>query len=261
MMKYAVEIENLTVTYNNVVALEDVNLRLYDGEFLAVMGPNGAGKTTLLRAILGMVKPIKGKIKVYDHDVFVKEEKIKHLIGYVPQKVTLSKAVRLTVGEVVLMGVLARKIPPRIPSDKDVNAAMEALKIVGLEGLWDRDFLELSGGQQRRVLIARALVSKPKLLLLDEPLTGIDVRSQAEIAAFLHELNRKHGVSILMVTHDINPVAEYVDRVALLFKKIHAIGKPEEVLREDILSKVYGGRIRVFSYGRVCFAIIGDVHR
>lgn len=259
--KYAVKIENLTITYNDTTAVENVNLKMLDGEFLAIMGPNGAGKTTLLKAVLGLVKPVRGKVEVYGYDPFHEGDKVKHLIGYVPQKVMLSKAVRLTVEEVVLMGALARKYPPRIPSEKDVNSALEALKIVGLEELWDRDFLELSGGQQRRVLIARALVSKPKLLLLDEPLTGVDVRSQAEISAFLNELNKKHKVSILMVTHDLNPVVEYVDRVALLFRKIYAIGTPEEVLKEDILSKVYGGRVRVFTHGGVCFAIIGDVHR
>lgn len=258
--EYAVSVYNLTVVYNSFVALKNVNLKMFNGEFLAIMGPNGAGKTTLLKVILGLLKPQNGKVKVYGYDPFKNGDRVRSLIGYVPQKINVANASKITVGEIVLMGILARKTPPRIPSKKDYELAIEALKIVGMEEFWDRSFSELSGGQQQRVLIARALTKRPKLLLLDEPLTGLDVKSQGETASFLYELNKHHNVSILIVTHDINPIAEYINRVAILHKSIIALGPPEEVLKEDILSKVYGGRIKVFTYGKACFAIIGDVH-
>lgn len=254
------KVKDVTVSFGKVKALENVELDLDEGELLVVMGPNGAGKTTLLRVILGLLKPLKGEVRVLGYNPFSESELVRHLIGYVPQRRRISTVVPMRVLDVVLMGVMSSSKPPRVPRSRDFDAAIKALKVVGMEDYSGELFKNLSTGQQQRVLIARALCRSPKLLLLDEPFNGVDVSSQKLILETLEQLKLKSKMSIVMVTHDVNPIVEVMDRVALLNKKIIAIGAPEEVLREDVLSSTYGSKIKVLTHEGKCYAIVGDTH-
>jgi len=258
--KYAIEVDNVVVAFNSLVVLDHVSLKMKKGSFIAILGPNGAGKTTLLKVIMGLLKPVKGTVKIFGLDPLRNGDIVRSLIGYVPQRQRVSLNVPMRVIDIVLMGVLADKKPPRVPKDECYERAFRALKTVGIDDLWDVQFSELSGGQQQRVLIARALSRNPKLLLLDEPMNGVDVASQREIVNAIGKLKREHGVGTLMVTHDVNPIVEHLDKVILLNRRVIAEGKPEEVFNEEVLTIAYGSKIRVITYEGRCYALIGDTH-
>ena len=254
-----VEIKNLTVYYGRTLALDKISTVIRKGEFITIMGPNGAGKTTLLKAIIGLVKPREGYVRVFGLNPLEEGNKVRALVGYVPQRTTISKSIPLKVIDVVLLGILVEKKPPRKINEEDIERAINILRIVDMDKHWETPFQELSGGQQQRVLIARALVRNPKLLLLDEPLNGVDAKSQVEIIAFLRKISRD-GVSIVMVTHDVNMMVHVIDRLILLNKYIVAEGTPFEVLKEEILQKVYGHGVKVITHCGICYSIIGDTH-
>lgn len=259
-MNNEIIVKNLTVQYGDFKAIENVSFEVHLPKFLTIMGPNGAGKTTLLKALIGLVKPSKGFMRVLGYDPIKDGLKLRRVIGYVPQRERIETTIPVKVKNVVLMGLICKKGIPRIPSSRDVALAKEALVKVELEDLWDKRFSELSGGQQQRVLIARALASNPKLLLLDEPLTAIDVKSQWEILETLKKLREEHKIGVIMVTHDINPVVEYTDEVMLLNRRLIAYGKLQNVLTEENLQIAYGPNVKVVVSGELCFAITGDVH-
>lgn len=255
-----IEMNSLWVVYDHThPALVDVSVVVDKPEFIIVIGPNGAGKTTLLKVLLGMIKPTKGWARVFGFDVVREAEEIRRLTGYVPQRDIINFEVPLSVKDVVLMGLLPKKRIPRIPSSSDLKRVEEALEFVGMGDLWEEKFSDLSGGQQQRVLLARALVSEPKLLLLDEPLSAVDVASQDAILRILRHL-REEGTTIVMVSHDINPVVEYVDKIMLLNKRVVAYGTPSEVIREEVFSEAYGYKVKIIEHAGVCYAITGDVH-
>ncbi len=254
-----VQIRNLTVYYGRTLALDNISTAVNEGEFVVVMGPNGAGKTTLLKVIMGLVKPTKGYIRVFNFNPIEEGSKVRALVGYVPQRTSISLNIPLKVIDVVLLGVLVEKKPPRRITEDDLERAIRILKVVDMDKYWETPFHELSGGQQQRVLIARALIRDPKLLLLDEPLNGVDAKSQVEIISFLRKLT-ENGVSIIMVVHDVNMVVHIIDKIILLNKTIIAEGPPSEVLKEEILQKVYGHGVKVVRYCGICYSIIGDTH-
>jgi len=252
-------LKNLTVKFGEIIALDNLNLQVPYPRFLVVMGPNGAGKTTLLRTMLGFIRPSWGEIRVLEIDPQKNAEHIRKLIGYVPQQENISLSVPLKVIDVVLMGILSKMSFPRIISKPYFDLAMDVLDLVGMRNFWNKRFSELSGGQQQRVLIARALVSQPKLLLLDEPLSSVDAESKLEIVEVFRCLKEK-SIGIILVTHDINPMIDYVDDVVLLNRQILAYGDPSEVLSEDILRRVYGTGARKITIDGKCYILTGDVH-
>lgn len=243
----SVEASGLTVRLNGFDVLNDINLSLGHPSFTALIGPNGAGKTTLLKTILGLLKPHSGSIKVMGLDPTKESKKVRLMVGYVPQRDRVSFFVPMKVKDVIMMSRLVWKRPPRWVTERDEVTVKKVLNFVGAEELTDRRFDELSGGQQQKVLIARAIVSEPRLLLLDEPFSGVDVRSQSEIMTLLTSL-KGSGISIIMVTHDVSDVIHIIDNLVLLYRTIIAAGKPKDVLREDILKSVYGDRIRVYTH-------------
>lgn len=258
-MNKKIVFENVHVKFNDKSALENITFTINHPTFLSIMGPNGAGKTTLLKLILGLIRPNKGRIKVFGIEPYKNPSKIRKLIGYVPQKEHISREVPIKVRDVVLMGLLMHKRFPRIPTKRDIKAAAEALRIVNMEWAWNHQFNNLSGGQQQRVLIARGLATNPKILLLDEPFTGIDVPTQTLITDFLHHIKNK-DITIIIVTHDINPVSGISDRIMLLNKRVIAFDKPNNVLNIEILREVYGDNIKIFE-GHPCpIVITGDTH-
>jgi len=257
---YCIDVENLSVAYDSQKVLDNISFKVGYPEFITIIGPNGAGKTTLLKAITGIIKPISGIVRIFGINVYEKPGEARKYIGYVPQKERISLNIPIKVKDVVLMGLLAKMPPPRITSRKMIESMKNTLKTVNALELIDKRFNELSGGQQQKVLIARALVSNPKILILDEPFSGVDVESQGEILSFLDELKKKKKVSILLVTHDVNPIVNFTDKILLLKNKLIAYGTPMEVIREEVLLKVYGRCAKVIEKGGTCYAITGDLH-
>jgi zinc transport system ATP-binding protein len=214
-MENVIDLKDIWVSYGSVTVLESVNLTVKDKDFLAIIGPNGGGKSTLLKVILGLIRPDKGSVNLLGG----RPAKTRKDVGYVPQYHSSNLDFPITVWDVVLMGRLSHKGPLQRYTEDDRNAATEALKTVGMLDLKDRQIGELSGGQKQRVFIARSLVTKPKLLILDEPSTGIDSRMQKEFYELLNKL--KSEIAIVMVTHDISAISVYVDKIGCLNRKFH----------------------------------------
>ena len=217
----------------------DVNLTVGTGEFLGIVGPSGSGKTTLLRAILGTVVPVAGAV--------VRAKGLR--VGYVPQVETVDWNFPVTVGQCVLMArarARGRVVPWASAEEKaDVSRVLRALGIADLEG---RHIRELSGGQQQRVFLARALIRRPDVLLLDEPTSGVDVRTRHEVLHLLRDLNAE-GIAVVLTTHDLNGIAAHLPRVVCLNRRVVAAGNPREVLRPDVLEATYGARMEVLEHG------------
>ncbi len=252
--------KDVSVAYNDVIALEDITLKINKLEFTAVVGPNGAGKTTLAKTILGLIKPFKGYVSVFGLDPIKDRFKVRSLIGYVPQITRISHNIPITVLDTVLMSLLVSRKPPRYPSNTDIEAAYRALEIVDMIEYADKPFKDLSGGQKQRVLIARALVRNPEYLILDEPFIGVDVKGQCELINFLYEYHRRGRVGILIILHDITPLASLIDKVILLNKSIIASGPINEVFTPANLKRAYGADIEIIESGGVCYPIVRDKH-
>lgn len=259
-MEYSLEAEELTVRLGETFVLRNVSLKVEHPTFTVIIGPNGAGKTTLLKAMAGMVAPYSGRIRVLGLDPSRDKASVKRIIGFLPQRDRIVRSIPLPVKDVVLMGLMARRRPPRIPSPRDYEEAWRALETVGLEDLWDKRFSELSGGQQQRILLARCIANRPRMLLLDEPFSGIDVKTQAAIIEFLRDLRHRMGLDVYLVTHDVNPLSEAAEKAILLNGEVVSYGPLREALTEESLNQLYGGGVRLVRAGEACFAITGDVH-
>lgn len=221
-MAYAIEVENLSFGYQpDVFVLENINWKVEEGQSVALVGPNGGGKTTLLKVILGLCQPLSGTVKVFG----VTPDKALGYISYVPQNMAFDKQFPINVLDVVLMGRLAHLPWYGRFGKEDVELAQAALETVGLKDKASAAFGELSGGQRQRVLIARALVSNPRLLLLDEPTASVDVNAEKEIYSILNNLQGK--MTILMVTHDLQTAMDNVGSVALVQRTLRTLSKEE----------------------------------
>lgn len=233
-----VELDAVSVRYPGVTALEQICFSLYAGEQVAIVGPNGAGKSTLFNVLVGTVKPSQGRVRIYG------SQPGQHIcIGYVPQRTRIDWNFPVSVQDVVLMGRVAKIGFFRRASKRDHALASQALAEVGMTDLANRQIGELSGGQQQRVFLARALAQEAELLLLDEPLTGLDVASQEAVRTILQKL-RQRGVGIIVATHDLNQAASY-DRVLLLNRRLLADGPPQQVLTTEMLSRAYGTHLHI----------------
>lgn len=240
-MAEIIDLKGVWVKYDRLTVLEDVNLTVEEGDFLGIIGPNGGGKSTLLKVILGLIKPHKGEVRILGK----KPEKARRMIGYVPQYGPSNIDFPISVWQVVLMGRLGTKRMFSKYSKEDREATQEALEVVDMLDFRDRQIGELSGGQRQRVLIARSLVSDPKVLLLDEPVTGIDTRMQKEFYELLEKLKSK--VTIIMVSHDLSAVSVLVDKIACLNGKLHYHGS-KELVPEDI-DESYGCPVELIAHG------------
>ncbi|MGB9728727.1 MAG: metal ABC transporter ATP-binding protein [Thermoprotei archaeon] len=254
-----IDVKNLTVSYNEDPAILNVSFQLDDPSITVILGPNGAGKTTLLKALIGMIKPDYGVIRVLGFDPLKDTFKLRQFIGYVPQRDKIVRNIPLKVRNVILMGLLTKRQWPRISSKSDVDKMHKILELLDLTDFANKTFGELSGGQQQKVLLARALISEPKILFLDEPFNGVDIKSQAYIIEKIKSLRYTNNITVLIVTHDINPLIDIAENLIILNKSIVAIGKPLEVLTEQTLSKAYGGGKVIIVQDR-CYTITGDVH-
>ena len=257
--RYALELEEVSVEIDGNTILENITFKLEEGNFLTIIGPNGAGKTTLLKTIVGLIPYTKGNIRIFGKDLRENLNTIRRLIGYVPQKDNVVKTIPIRVIDVVTMGRKAIKGSFSLLTRRDYKIIRESLEIVDMWDLRYKRYSRLSGGQQQRTLIARALSIQPKILLLDEALSGVDIISEEAIMNALRIISKK-GVTTLYVTHDINEVYEIMDYILLLNRKVIAFGEPNEVLNEEVLEKVYGKKVKVIWRGDQCIALLGDKH-
>lgn len=253
-MQYVVELERVTVRYGEVAALEDVSLAVGAGEFVAIIGPNGSGKTTLIKTILGLVRPAAGTVRLFGKNLHELDGEWKR-VGYVPQLAQIDPGFPLKVFDVVMMGRYGQLGLIRRPGARDREATRRALEHVGLADLADRPIGRLSGGQRQRVLVARALAAEADLLLLDEPTTGVDVGTTEGLFDLLEAL-RERGVTIIVVSHDVGVVAERVDQVACLNRRLVAHGRPGEVLGGAVLECMYGPQGALVGHGEVPHLVV-----
>jgi ABC-type Mn2+/Zn2+ transport system ATPase subunit len=212
-------------------------LTIDDGAFLGVIGPSGSGKTTLLRLVLGNLRPTEGVVR----------RRADLRIAYVPQVETVNWNFPITVSEVVLMSAAAKWYRQRATKSEHKRVA-ELLDQLGLGGFEDRHIRELSGGQQQRVFLARALHREPELLVLDEPTSGVDVRTRHEVVHLLTDLHR-NGTSVVLSTHDINGLAAHLPFIACVNRELIALGTPAEVLTSAVLERTYGAPMEVLQHG------------
>lgn len=249
MKRPIIEVEDLSYKYAKDSVLEHVSLKVPAGAFLALVGPNGSGKSTLLKLILGLLKLQTGKIKLFGENIhqFKRWDKI----GFVSQKAnSFNSGFPASVFEVVQSG-LTKKIGLFTFAKKEHRKkVLEVLDAVGMLTYKDRNIGELSGGQQQRVFIARALVSEPQLLILDEPTVGVDSRHVHQFYELLEELNKKLGITLILVTHDVGTVTDKVTHVACLNKMLHFHGDANEYhsLEEKDLSSIYGHSVQLISH-------------
>jgi zinc transport system ATP-binding protein len=224
--------EGISFAYDSDPILDRVSLEIRPGEFVALVGPNGSGKSTLLKVMLGLLEPLAGRATLFG--VSPGRFRDRGRLGYVPQRPALGQDLPATVEEVVSMGRLSARGWHTRVSPTDREEVEHALETVGLLDLRDRRVRELSAGQQQRVFIARALTSRPDLLVLDEPIAGVDAESQRRFRDSLTHLIEEHAAAVLLVSHELGVVAEEIDRVVVLRRQVQFDGSPDELVRAGV---------------------------
>lgn len=238
----AVSVKDLTVAYNYKPVLWDIDLEIPEGVMMAIVGPNGAGKSTLIQSILGIVKPIAGKIQIFG-DTYKKQLK---KVAYVPQKGSVDWDFPTTVFDVVLMGTYGSLGWIKRPRKEEREKALEALRKVEMLSFKDRQISQLSGGQQQRVFLARALVQDAEIYFMDEPFQGVDATTEIAIINILKEL-RDAGKTLIVVHHDLQTVPDYFNWVTFLNVKKIGTGPVKEIFNDDNLTKTYGINYKVIA--------------
>ena len=242
MNNTAIKINNVFASYGRTQAVSDISLEVKKGDFLGIIGPNGGGKSTLLKALLGLIPITSGEIKIFGES----RMRNRRLIGYVPQFAVLDKSFPISVFEVVLTGRLKSGFCPFLRfTEQDKDFIREIIDLVGISELADRRISELSGGEFQKMLIARALATRPKLLLLDEPTASVDASSRDQIYGLLAELNK--DMTIVLVTHDLLAVSSRVKSLACMNTRLVYHGEPE--LTESIANSLYGCPVDLIAHG------------
>jgi zinc transport system ATP-binding protein len=240
--EYAIDIHNLSVRYDKIFALKDIKLQIEYGDFIGIIGPNGSGKSTLLKSILGLVAPVSGRIKVLG----MEPEQARGHLGYVPQTTIIDRNFPISVREAVMMGRLVGQHGfLHHYNHEDREIVQDYLQRLEILDLADRQIGQLSGGQFKRVLIARALVVQPRMLLLDEPTASLDAASSSHIYSILQELNRE--ITIVIVTHDTLAVSTYLKSIACINQSLYYHGDPH--LSSDLVMQLYGCPVELIAHG------------
>jgi manganese transport system ATP-binding protein len=243
MRSAGIEVDNVTVTYNGKVALHGANLLLVSGSISGLVGMNGSGKSTLFKAIMGFVKPTTGQVLINGMPIRLVQKK--NIVAYVPQSEEVDWNFPVSVWDVVMMGRYGYMNVLRIPSATDRRIVAESLEQVQMTEFQNRQIGELSGGQKKRTFLARALAQQGTVMLLDEPFTGVDVKTEKTMIELLIEL-RELGHTILISTHDLASVATFCDQVVLINRTILAYGPTAEVFTQENLTRTFGGRLSGF---------------
>jgi zinc transport system ATP-binding protein len=239
------EMKSLSVSYGNNIALQDAELKVFDNDFIGVIGPNGGGKTTLLKVILGLVKPVKGKI------VFDQELQGSNKIGYLPQISTGDNSFPVTVKDVILSGLMIRKGLITMMSIQDRKKAGQVIEELGLAELANSSLSELSGGQLQRIFLGRAVIGDPRLLLLDEPGNFVDTNFENDFYEKLRVLNRR--MAIMMVSHDVGTISAHIKSFACVNRHLH-YHPSSEITNEQLLA--YGCPIQLITHGEVPHTVL-----
>lgn len=243
--KPILDVRNLSVRYDGHIALEDITFHLHVGERVAVVGPNGAGKSTLFKVVAGVLQPSAGEVTISG------ARPLSHnCIAYIPQRSQVDWNFPVNVSEVVMMGRSAILGPLGWPKKRDWDFVQHALETVELTNLSGQQIGQLSGGQQQRMFIARALAQQAELMLMDEPLTGLDTPAQENLLNLLDTL-KKQNITVMVATHNLDQAAQYFDRILLLHKRLIAFGEPAHVLHADNLLRAYGGRLHPVEEGSI----------
>jgi zinc/manganese transport system ATP-binding protein len=245
MMQAALRLKDAAVNRGGRSIWSGVSVRVEPGEYVAVLGPNGVGKSTLLQAILGLLPLAAGSLEVFGRP----PHQAASLVGYLPQRHSFDSSLRLRARDLVRLGLDGNRwgLPlPFAPGDRAIAKRLdEVLDVVGASAYAGRPVGELSGGEQQRILIARALVRNPRMLLMDEPLESLDLGNQQAISSLAHHLCRTEGVTVIMVAHDVNPILPDLDRVIYIAGGSAVIGRPEEVITTEKLSALYNAHVEV----------------
>ncbi len=253
MSPAVIEIRDLWVTYNHQPILEDVSLDIAENSCVGVLGPNGAGKSTLLKVILGLIAPTRGEVRVFGEDPYQARHQ-GNLIGYLPQRPLTNPRFPVSVLDVVLMGRYGRIGLGRRPSREDRRVAWDHLARLGISHLADRPIGEISGGEQQRVFIARALAVNPRLLVLDEPTISLDVCGQDEVYDLINRLKNELQLTVIMVSHDIGAVASHVDDIVCLNRRVHVHSPPP--IGRIALENTFGCAVEYLFHGEIPHRVV-----
>ena len=237
----AIETDRVTLSVGGLAVLRDISLAVGEGEFIGVLGPNGSGKTTLLRAVLGLIKPDSGSISVFGRPAGSGNA----LIGYLPQSRSAMPPSPLSGRDFLVASLSGHRWGLPLASSAALREIDRALDLVRARGLALRPLAQMSGGERQRLLIAQALIEKPKMLLLDEPLIGLDPYQQQVVVDLVRHLSREIGLAVLFTAHELNQVLRAVDRILYLGHGKAALGTVDEVIRPEVLSPLYGAPIEV----------------
>jgi ABC-type Mn2+/Zn2+ transport system ATPase subunit len=241
-----ITLEHVTFGYDGAAVLKDVSFAVAPGQFTGIVGPSGSGKTSLLKVLLGTVTPQHGTVTRSPGTA----------VSYVPQVESVNWSFPATVTECVLMSRATKRLSP-FPTREEKDDVAQVLERLGIADLGKRHIRELSGGQQQRMFIARALVRRPQLLLMDEPTSGVDVATRHEVLHLLDDLNRD-GLAIVLTTHDLNGMASHLPHLVALQQRVIASGPPEDVIVPDVLERVFGARMEVLQH--LGMPVVIDTH-
>jgi len=252
-----IELKNITISLGDKKILQDLNLTINQGEFIAILGPNGSGKSTLLKLLLGLIQPDSGTIKVLGNNVKTGNPEI----GYSPQVKPFDPDIPITGRDYVGLGLIDNKLNFSFGNGKKNSLRIsQVLKQLDAESLASKKLGKMSGGEQQRISLAQALVSDPHLLLLDEPLANLDISYQAEILERISLYHKEHNHTVLLVAHDVNPLLPYINKVLYLANSHAEIGLALDIIKDDILTKLYGTPVKVFDIeGRIFVAAIDKI--
>lgn len=226
-----IKTENLSIGYDNKLVLKNVNIDIQEGEYVCIVGQNGTGKSTLLKTLLGLIKPLDGKIIIAD----------KESMGYVPQRLQIQQDFPATVMEIVMSGCLRKMKWFPFYTKKEKILASKYLKMLQISSLKNKSFSELSGGQQQRVLIARALCATSKVIFLDEPFTALDTTTKLKLYSVLRKINKEENVTIVIITHDVEDILRYANRIIHIDETIVFDGTVDEYMMSPFIKEIKGG--------------------
>lgn len=247
-MSDIIEIRNASAGYGDEIILHHINLTIRDEDYIGVIGPNGGGKTTLVKLILGLIPPLQG-------EVIYRDGYRNSLIGYLPQTSRNDRSFPISVSEVVLSGLMSSRPGVKRFNRKDKARAMEVMEMMGIAGLRKKSIGELSGGQMQRAFLGRAIISEPRLLILDEPNTFVDNKFEDDLYELLRNLNKK--MAILMVSHDVGTITSYVKTIACVNRNLHY--HPSNIITQTQLAS-YNCPIQLITHGEVPHTVLAEHH-